>query len=153
MARTKYYIYFVCAYSFCAVRTPIKFCCSKEWVLCIAPFLACSLYASQMVDKLVKGINLDVVGGAIAEQFDRAKLTEMLESVMKLLEENSMTNHVDLLSSLHSKRLDSSNLGRLDKDLIDPIVELVSAHRDWFHEVKRVRPFGSRLFYVDSEGV
>ena len=105
-----------------------------------------------MAGKLVTGINLDIAG-AIAEQFDTAKLTEMLESVVKLLEEKSMTHHVDLLSSLRSKRLDTSNVCRLDKDSMDPIVELALAQRDWFHEMKHVRdPSGpGRSFWILNE--
>lgn len=137
----KYRLFFVCSHSSRAVKAPVKFRVSREWVIRIAPFLVYSLYALQMAGRVVTGLNLELGAFArsLADQIDPEKLTEILDSVIEILRENSTQTNADILEDLRSRRLNSSNIGRLDKDSINPIVELASAQRGWSHEMKHVQ--------------
>lgn len=110
----------------------------------MAPLLACSPYVLHIAGHAVTGIDLDllVVAKAAFECTDTKKLCETLNSVMKLISDESPSNHQELVEDLRLQRLVPSSISGLEKDSIDAIVELASSQREWFQEMKHVRhPF------------
>ena len=47
--------------------------------------------------------------------------------------------HAQLRENLHAQRLEGASISRLQKEAIEPVVELASSQRDCFREMKHVR--------------
>lgn len=58
---------------------------------------------------------------------------------MNLMSGESPSNHEELVEDIRLQRLVPSSISGLEKDSIDPIVELASFQREWFQEMKHVR--------------
>ena len=140
LGRRTYRIYFVCAHSYQKVESWLEFRVSKHWIKQIAPLYAVSLYALQAALHAFSGIDfgLDAMANNVFREYGARDLDAILGTMKEVLLEEPDKN-AGLLESLNSRKLDSSQIRRLDNDTVKPVVELALSQRKWHSEMKHVR--------------